>query len=125
MPHEQSRTQSTEMDHCIEACTRCHSICVETLQHCLQNGGKHASADHIQLLLDCAEICQTSANFMLRGSDLHVETCAVCADICERCAKSCETMADDAAMRRCAETCRACVESCRRAAGKTRIAHAA
>jgi hypothetical protein len=31
------------------------------------------------LLLDCAEICQTAANFMLRNSELHSRTCAVCA----------------------------------------------
>ena len=31
------------------------------------------------VLLDCAEICQTSANFMLRGSPLHTNTCAACA----------------------------------------------
>jgi len=25
------------------------------------------------MLLDCAEICETSANFMIRGSELHTE----------------------------------------------------
>ena len=29
--------------------------------------------------LDCADICHTAANFMLRGSDLHAHTCAACA----------------------------------------------
>lgn len=56
-------------------------------------GGRHAEDAHIQLLLDCAEICQTSANFMLRGSELHGRTCAVCADACQRCAASCRQMA--------------------------------
>jgi hypothetical protein len=125
MPAEQGKTRGTEMQHCIDTCTQCHAICVETLEYCLQKGKEHAAADHIRLLLDCAEICQTSASFMLRGSDLHVETCAVCADVCERCAKACESMGNDATMRRCAEKCRECAESCRRSAGKTRIAHAA
>lgn len=107
MPHV-----SSEMKDCIENCQTCHDVCLEAVEHCLQKGGKHASAEHIRLLLDCAEICQTSSNYMLRGSDLHSETCRTCAIICERCAKSCEEMADDKMMRECAEICRTCAESC-------------
>ena len=84
--------------------------------HCLQMGGRHAEAGHLQLLLDCAEICQTSANFMTRGSELHNRTCAVCAEICERCAEDCEQFGDEALMKACAETCRRCAESCRQMA---------
>jgi hypothetical protein len=64
-------------------------------------------------LLDCAEICQTSANFMLRGSELHSRTCWACAEICERCARDCERLSDDAYMRACAEACRRCANSCK------------
>jgi hypothetical protein len=112
-------------DRCTDSCMRCHAACLETLRYCLEQGGEHASVEHTRLLLDCAQICQTSADFMLRGSDLHVETCAVCADICQRCAQSCEQLADDETMRRCAQTCRECAESCRRSAGETHIEHAA
>jgi hypothetical protein len=71
---------------------------------------------HVRRLLDCADICQASANFMLRGSELHMRTCAVCAEVCERCAESCERLADDPQMRACAEECRRCADSCRRMA---------
>jgi hypothetical protein len=107
---------STEMEQCIDNCTQCHAICIETAAHCLSKGGMHSAPDHIRLLQDCAQICATSADFMLRGSDLHGRTCAVCADVCTRCAESCERMADDEAMRGCAEMCRMCAESCRRMA---------
>ncbi len=108
---------STEMRNCITSCTECHAICVETAAHCLEMGGKHADASHIRTLLDCAQICATSADFMLRGSDLHPQVCAVCATACDRCAESCERLADgDELMARCAEVCRACAESCRRMA---------
>jgi hypothetical protein len=73
----------------------------------------HAEPNHIRVMMDCAEICQTSANFMLRGSDLHVHTCAACAEICDRCAADCERMADDTRMAACAEMCRRCADSCR------------
>lgn len=102
-----------DMQSCIAACTDCHRLCLETVTHCLGRGGEHAAEAHIRLLLDCAEICQAAANFMIRGSEQHVRICAVCAEICERCARDCERFGDDAHMQRCAEACRECAESCR------------
>lgn len=114
MPHE---SHGTEMRQCIEHCLDCHAICLETISHCLEMGGKHAEASHIRLLMDCVQICQTSADFMLRGSDLHGRICGVCAEVCARCAEDCERLAgDDELMRRCAESCRRCAESCRKMA---------
>ena len=104
------------MQRCIQECLQCHRSCLEIVTHCLRTGGTHAEAGHIRLLLDCAEICQTSANFMLRGSDLHTHTCGVCAEVCERCARSCEQMGNDEQMQACAEVCRRCAESCRQMA---------
>ena len=107
---------SQDMEKCIQECLGCHSVCLQTVAYCLPMGGRHAEPGHIRLLLDCAEICQTSANFMLRGSDLHGRTCAVCAEVCERCAQDCEQFGDDEQMRACAEACRRCAESCSRMA---------
>lgn len=116
MAHE--RLMTPEMQSCIDECLECHRICMETATHCLMLGGKHADAHHIGTLLDCAEICQTSANFMLRGSHQHTETCGVCATVCDHCAETCESIgADDDLMRRCAQACRRCAESCRKMAG--------
>lgn len=108
---------TNEMQQCINECLNCHSICLSTVTHCLQMGGKHAEAKHIQTLLACAEICRTSAAFMLLGTELHTTTCAACAEVCARCAESCEQMGNDAQMKACAEACRRCAESCRRMAG--------
>lgn len=106
-----------DMNQCIQDCIRCHQVCIETINHCLQEGGKHAAPEHIQTLADCVDICQTSTNFMLRNSDLHVQTCGVCAEVCEACASSCEQVGDDPAMKRCAEECRRCADSCRQMSG--------
>jgi hypothetical protein len=77
-------------------------------------GGEHAAVEHIRALLDCAQACDASRDFMLRGSTLHAEYCGACAEACARCADSCERIAgDDEVMRNCAETCRRCAESCR------------
>lgn len=101
---------------CIKECIDCHGVCQETINHCLQKGGRHAEAGHIRLMLDCAEICQTSANFMLRGSLLHVRTCAVCAETCGACAQDCQQIGTDEQMLACVEACRRCAESCERMA---------
>lgn len=111
---------SSSLSDCIRSCEECHRICMETLSHCLDKGGSHAEAGHIGLLLDCVEICQTSANFMVRDSDLHTETCRACAVICQRCAESCEKMSGDEQMKRCAEACRQCAESCKGMSGSSR-----
>ena len=112
-----SSTISSEMQQCIQDCFDCHSICLTTLKHCLELGGKHAAPEHISLLLECAEICQSSANFMLLNSSQHGRLCTVCAEVCERCAQDCERMAEgDAQMQSCAEVCRRCADSCKKMA---------
>jgi len=114
--HTTEHTISSEMQQCIDECLGCYSICVQTAQHCLEMGGKHAEASHIQLLNDCAEICRTNAAFMLRGSEFHTRTCAVCAEVCRACEKECRSMGNDELMQRCADACRRCAESCARMA---------
>ena len=109
---------SQDMRECITNCQQCAAICLETMSHCLALGGKHAQAMHINLLLDCPEICRTSAGFMLRGSELHPRTCGVCAEVCRACAESCDQLAGgDELMKRCAEMCRRCADSCERMSG--------
>ncbi len=101
-----------EMQRCIEACSNCHESCAATVQECLAIGGRHAEQRHIRLLLDCAQICAASADFMIRQSPLHVQTCRVCAHVCEECVKNCDAVG----MRECAEMCRTCAESCNKMA---------
>jgi hypothetical protein len=112
MPHH----TSDRMQECIDRCQSCQESCLESVGHCLQLGGEHAAPDHIRLLIACAEICDTSARFMLLGSTHHVRTCEVCADVCDDCAKDCARFTDDEMMQRCADVCRRCAESCRQMA---------
>ena len=112
MPEPSGQLLDQDLLHCIEVCIDCHKACTQTVHYCMQQGGMHAEPEHLRLMLDCAEICQTSANFMMRGSDLHVHTCAACAEVCTRCAESCARMGDDLRMAACAEMCRRCADSC-------------
>lgn len=112
MLHEQHL--SPEMQRCIQECLNCYRVCLEAaMQHCLEMGGKHVEPVHFRTMIACADICQTSANFMLIGSELHTLTCAACAQVCEACARSCDQVGD---MQECAEACSRCSESCRQMA---------
>ena len=114
MPHQLSE----EMRACIRLCLDCYASCTECTAHCVAMGGVHAEPAHLTAMADCARLCEESANFMLRSSDLHGSVCELCADACERCAVSCERIGGkDAMMRKCAETCRRCAASCRAMAG--------
>lgn len=103
--------KDSPMRDAIKACLDCHSMCLQTaMNYCLEKGGKHVGQEHFRLMLNCAELCQTSANFMLSDSPLHPRVCGVCAEACEACAKSCEKVGD---MRECVEECQRCAKSCR------------
>ena len=99
-----------EMQQCIEACRQCHDVCLQmALTHCLRAGGKHTEEEHLRLMINCAEICQTACNFMLSNSSLHGAVCGACAEVCNACAESCERIGD---MDECVRACRHCADSC-------------
>ncbi len=108
MTHSHAHTMSADMQQCLDNCSACHDVCVRTAAHCLKEGGTHADAAHVTLLLDCAQICETSADAMRRGSAQSATICRACADICRACADSCDTLGHA----ECAAACRTCAESC-------------
>lgn len=107
---------------CVQAAADCHQFCIETIVYCRQRGGIYAEPVHLRILLDCAEICQTTTDLMLRGSDLSMALCHLCADAAERCAFSCDQFAGERQTRACAEASRRCALLCREL---SRTAHSA
>lgn len=95
------------MQRCIDDCLACYSTCLSmAMGHCLEMGGAHTGKKHFTLMMACAEICRTSAHFMLIGSAHHAHLCAECTE----CAQDCERIGD---MAECVAACRKCAESCR------------
>ena len=106
-----------EMTKCIQLCRDCNAMCIRTMAHCLKLGGRHAASDHIRLLVDCAQMCAITADYMLRESPFHDRVCRLCSDLCKLCAKDCEQVAgDDQMVKQCIEMCRKCADSCERMA---------
>ena len=95
----------------------CLRTCEETLSYCLHQGGRHVEAEHMKLIIDCAEICSTTAAFMQRRSRYMAETSRVCAEVCQACAVDCAQFQGDQQMMRCVDACRRCADSCTEMAG--------
>ncbi len=101
-----------EMRECLRDSLDCYETCTETIARCLVKGGKHAAYENLNLLMDCAKICNANADFIIRNSSYYPQVCGIAADICDECADYCERFNEDF-MRECTSVCRRCAESCR------------
>jgi hypothetical protein len=108
---------SPEARECIEATSDCYTVCSETLTHSLGDAGTPAHARHIRLLIDCAEISQTTQNSLVRASELGLMMAAVCVEACEKVAVSCRRIdTSDPQLNTCAEVCDHTANCCRQLA---------
>lgn len=103
--------QNSEMQACIDDCNECQQICFQTAmtQNDMQEDGEPVDQENFRFLINCADICQTAARFMLSNSPLHAVVCNACAEVCNSCAESCEEIGG---MDECVQACRRCAESC-------------
>lgn len=117
-----SETFEQEMNRSMQECSRncldTYAACTAVATHCLERGGEHASRAHQTTLLDCARLCATAAEFLLRGSPMHETVCGVCAAACRVCEQYCRSLSDaDNMMSECADKCARSATSCERMAG--------
>ena len=105
---------SRDVAECIDTCLDCHKTCLGTaMTHCLETGGEHVAPQHFRMMIDCAAICATAADFMLHKSQFHHQLCGLCAEVCAACADDCERLGG---MEDCVAACRRCAEHCRKMA---------
>ena len=103
---------SPEVKECLKDCLDCYQACTETLAKCLVIGGEHAKLEHVNLLIDCAKMCSTNAEFMLRNSSYYPQICSITADISDECSYMCDRFEEDF-MKECSNVCRRCSDACR------------
>jgi len=103
------------MDDCIDLCMKSHRVCLDAASRLSQQAATPALRQLVILLSDCAELCGTTANSMVRGSPLHPLVCRACAEACELCAKQCREQANDNLLN-CSGTCEKCAAGCRQMA---------
>lgn len=111
--HHRTEGMAMSMADCIDDCVASHRMCLETAAYVTKQGAALAKAPLIAMLNDCAELCQTTANSMLRESALHPILCHACAAACERCAQECLRHGKDQQVAHCSATCKQCAASCR------------
>jgi hypothetical protein len=119
------RTPSNAMLDCIQNCTACEHLCLETLAWCQAQGGEFAKPKFLALLSLCADICGTSQRAMLGGSEAYVFLCDACSQVNQRCASACAEFADEPRLRACAAACANCARSCADMARAPETAHEA
>jgi len=98
---------------CIDECLKCHRLCGDTVTQCLLIGGAYARPELIRLLWDCAQICQTTADFMLRKSSFQLQASNLCIDICTQVTEVLAEFEDDRMMRVCIISNQRCAAICR------------
>jgi hypothetical protein len=101
-----SETMSKEVQQCIEACKESQRCCVALER----SGGVDSKT--IQTAKDCAEICQTCSNFVMRGSYYATAIRKLCAEVCKACAGACDKASQGSIAKECATACRQCAEAC-------------
>jgi hypothetical protein len=99
-----------DMSTCIESCLRCYRTCLDWLG---TRGVAVNDAEHIRLMMVCAEICRTTAHIILLRSPHHGHVCEDCAAVCTECATECERIGGTES---CVEACRFCADNCRKMA---------
>ena len=98
---------------CIDACLACAAVCNHCATSCLGEEDVKMMARCIQLDMECAALCYTSAQLMSLGSDHAKTICELCAKACEACAEECGKH-QNKHCQECAELCRRCAEECRK-----------
>lgn len=99
---------------CIASCRACQDSC--TRMASLLPGKLVFHTDHFHLMLDCAQMCGATADFLIRDSAWHGAVCDMCARICKASAQSCEHSGD---MEECAQNCLTCAALCLQVAQAT------
>lgn len=92
---------------CIDSCLECHRACLQTVASA-GSAGPHA--EHLLLMVNCAELCLTTARFMMTSPGLDKVLAQACATVCMACAEQCD---QHEGMRASAAACRHCATHCK------------
>jgi hypothetical protein len=100
------------MQDCCTCCSMCRTMCLQTMQMCLQKGGKFADAKMNMMLAECAQLCQMTADMAATGSARMSPIAEICAKHCDDCARACDAM-NESVLHECAAVLRECAAACR------------
>lgn len=96
---------------CIDWCGKCVQICYECFNACLSEPDLNARKDCVNILIECAVVCQASIAVMSINGIFSKEQCELCEKLCRKCAETC-AMFKDPHCKKCADICMMCAEAC-------------
>lgn len=102
------RQMQLSADHCLE----CFRACSEAMAHTIDLRRQHWEHEHYRILLDCIDVCKTTAGFLIRQSDYYKDICSVCALICKETTKCCQEFGNDPFMLKAGDIASKCAKSC-------------
>ena len=105
---------ATDLRAAFLACLRAHQACEDAVAQALR--GEDAVDDRVGTLLDCADVCRTTARYIRYGSPLLRGTAGVAAELCARAAEACAALAAVPVMAAHAEALQRAAGCCRRVA---------
>lgn len=95
---------------CESDCNKCATECKTTLNYAKKKGAKYASV--AKAIEDCIKVCNLCEDFDKRGSDLHAQASALCAEACNKCISACEA-SKDKQLQKCINECKTCATACK------------
>ncbi|RIK46734.1 MAG: four-helix bundle copper-binding protein [Chloroflexi bacterium] len=115
---QQAQMEGGRLAQAVEAISQCATVCTICADACLGEQQVQQLVRCIRLNLDCADICQATANGLARlgESDQAVLRAQLqaCEAVCRSCGSECEQHAQmHEHCRVCAESCRHCEQVCR------------
>ena len=97
---------------CIDACHACAVACNACMVACLKEDDVQMMRRCIALDVDCAAMCNLTADAMARDSEMSRHLCRICSEICLACANECGQHQHHEHCKRCAEECKKCAKAC-------------
>ena len=113
--NESRLPSATDLRAAFLACLRAHDACEAAVAHALRAEDGDRVNERVGTLLDCADVCRTTARQIRYGSPLLRGTAGVAAELCARAAEACAAAALPALAVH-AEACRRAAACCRRVA---------
>jgi hypothetical protein len=96
----------------VDVLLECAATCEWCADQCLNEDQLKKLIDCIRTDRDCATICRSSAELLIRDSKYSAQVIDICEQVCRDCAEECEKHEHDHC-RACADACRRCEEVCK------------
>lgn len=108
---EQKRYMKNKNSQLFDILAECTKACYNCFIKCLEEKDTPIMAACIKINVDCAQICQTTAAFISRGSEDSKSLMKICVEICKKCNEICSKHNPDHCQQ-CADACYKCAIAC-------------